>query len=81
MAEHFVGITSIDEVILRALSDYVRGRADEIVSEHIEAAKKEIEDSVRDEVSKTVLSIGKMVSFKNGTQNEIIITISDQRKP
>lgn len=73
-----MNITTLDEVILNGLSHYVRGRAEEIVARHIEQAKKEIEDAVREEVSKTVLSVGKIVNFKT-LGSELIITIHDQR--
>ena len=73
-------ITTIDEVILRALSSYVQGRAEEIVAKHTNEAIAEIEKAVRDEVSKTVLNVGQMVNFKNGPKNELIITVLDKRE-
>lgn len=69
----------IEEIILDALSNYVRGRADEIVAKHTNDAIAEIDKSVRDEIAKAVLTVGKMVSYKNMGQ-EIIITISDKRE-
>lgn len=71
--------STIDTVILKALIEYIRGRAAEIIAEHTKAAQEEINSSVRDEISRTVLSIGKMVHIKRN-ETEIVITIQDQRK-
>ena len=79
MAQTITRIGQIDEVILAGLSEYVRGRCEEIVAKHTNEAVAEIDKAIREEVSRTVLSIGKMVSVRNnGT--EITIAISDERE-
>ena len=70
---------SIDEVILHSLQNYIKGRADEIVAKHTNEAIAEIDNAVRDEISKTVLTIGRMVHLTR-SNDEIIITISDKRE-
>lgn len=69
---------SIESAVLSTLSDYVRGRADEIVKKHVDQATLEINNAIRDEVSRAVLNVGRFVSVDHAGP-ELRIVIGDIR--
>ncbi len=77
--ETITNMKTFDDMILSALRSYVKGRADEIVERHKISAGVEIESAIREEVTRTVLSLGRMVSVENH-RNELRITIHDKKK-
>jgi len=70
---------NLEGVILKALQNYIEGRADEIIKDATETAKIRIYDAVREEVTKTVLTLSEYVSIERFGE-EIRLTILDGRK-
>lgn len=69
---------AFDQMILKSMQEYIRGRAEAIVEKHKEQAAQELDEAVRDEISRAVLSLGKYVNFQR-LDHQIVITIEDRR--